>query len=187
MPENDTQQTGDADDAQRRLDQLNDALLEAYAAGFAKGAEFVEAEPDFDTDVQTLKEKEPVRESHYYYWDGQPSKIEMWLREQVEDPDPELVTDGGTQQTAPFHDPEEQEELPDREEWDNVEPLEDDDSDSYDVYIVCVADADGDATFKKDAYLAYTDKNAKFQAFYAVKDSYSRPKVYHCERVAEDV
>ncbi len=79
-------------------------------------------------------------------------------------------------------------ELPDREDWDNVEPLEDDDRNSHDCYIVCVADADADgAKFDKSAYLAYTDKNAKFQAFYSVKDTYSRPKVYHCERVAEDV
>lgn len=76
----------------------------------------------------------------------------------------------------------------DRDEWDNVEPLPDDDSDSSDAYVVCVADADADgAKFKRGAFLAYSDKNAKFQAYYAVKDSYSRPKVYYCERVAEDV
>lgn len=85
--------------AEERLDQLHDALLEAYAAGFARGAEFVEAEPDFDTDVEALKQKEPVRESHYYYWEGQKSKIELWLEEK-RDAASGLMTDGGEAQAT---------------------------------------------------------------------------------------
>jgi len=74
------EQSGDQfEETEKRLDQLHDALLEAYAAGFAKGAEFGGADPDFDTDVETLMEKEPIQQSHYYYWDGRTSEIELWL------------------------------------------------------------------------------------------------------------
>ncbi len=95
----DAQRDDQFEEAEKRLDQLHDALLEAYAAGFSKGVEFVDADPDFDTDVQTLKQKEPIQESHYYYWDGRGSEIELWLQNAREG-EAELIADGGEVQAT---------------------------------------------------------------------------------------
>lgn len=66
---------------QAKMDELNDGLLEAYAAGFAKAKETygVERGPN---DVQALMQTEGVSSSHFYYWDGRSKPLEFWLRDQ---------------------------------------------------------------------------------------------------------
>jgi len=71
----------DVEQYEEKLDELNAGLLEAYAAGFAKGVEFSDADPGLNTDVNSLMEKEPVQESHYY-WDGRRKPLKSWLRQE---------------------------------------------------------------------------------------------------------
>jgi len=79
---------------EKRLDQLNEATLEAYAAGFAKAVDAFDMDRDVPTNPRELKQVEIIQESHYYYWDGKTKPLEPWLRELFLD-DEQLVTDGG--------------------------------------------------------------------------------------------
>jgi len=70
------------DEFVERLDELNDGLLEAYAAGFSQAVETFDIDADFDTSVSGLKKNGAVAENHYYYWEGRSKPLELWLREQ---------------------------------------------------------------------------------------------------------
>jgi len=89
---------------EEKLDELNDALLEAYAAGFAKAVETSDIDPGFDADPKQLKELEVIQESHFYYWDGRQKPLKGWLREQFLDDEEDLVTDGGREYALPGDD-----------------------------------------------------------------------------------
>jgi hypothetical protein len=67
---------------EEKLDELNEGLLEAYAAGFSQAVETFEVDADFSTDVTSLQQNGAVQESHYYYWDGRTKPLKFWLREQ---------------------------------------------------------------------------------------------------------
>jgi len=66
---------------EEKMDELNDGLLEAYAAGFSKAVETFDVEPDFSTDVESLKSNGAVQEAHYYYWDGRVKPLVLWLED----------------------------------------------------------------------------------------------------------
>lgn len=81
MSENDTERF---DEFEEKMDELNDGLLEAYAAGFAKAVETFDVDPEFSTRVSNLKKNKTLAENHYYYWEGRPKPLRYWLREQFE-------------------------------------------------------------------------------------------------------
>ncbi|EMA01803.1 hypothetical protein C437_15326 [Haloarcula vallismortis ATCC 29715] len=93
MSEN-TDSDGRTGDYEQKRDELNEGLLEAYAAGFAKAKEVYDIERGA-TDVRTLMQIEAITESHYYYWDGRTKPLTHWLRDQFDLDDDQLVTDGG--------------------------------------------------------------------------------------------
>lgn len=66
-----------------KLDELNEGLLEAYAAGFAKAKDVYDIDSG-TSDVQSLMKTKGVSESHYYYWEGRSKPLEFWLREQFD-------------------------------------------------------------------------------------------------------
>lgn len=66
---------------EEKLDELNEGLLEAYAAGFSKAKEVYDITKG-PRDVQALMQTEGVSEHHYYYWDGRTKPLAPWLREQ---------------------------------------------------------------------------------------------------------
>lgn len=70
------------DEYEEKLDELNRGLLTAYAAGFSQAVETFDLDPDFSTDVESLRENGAVAENHYYFWDGRTKPLEFWLREQ---------------------------------------------------------------------------------------------------------
>ena len=70
---------------EERMDELNDGLLEAYAAGFSQAVETFDLDPDFDTDPAALKDNEKVQEAHFYYWDGRTKPLELWLEGGIAD------------------------------------------------------------------------------------------------------
>jgi len=72
---------GDFEGYEEKLDELNDGLLEAYAAGFAKAVETSDIDPEFDADARKLKEVPVIQESHFYYWDGRQKPLKAWLRQ----------------------------------------------------------------------------------------------------------
>ena len=69
---------------EEKIDELNDGLLEAYAAGFSKAVETFDVDPDFSTDVESLKNNGAVQEAHYYYWDGRVKPLVHWLKDEFE-------------------------------------------------------------------------------------------------------
>ena len=73
---------GGFDAYEEKMDELNEGLLEAYAAGFAQAVETFDVDAAFRTDVESLRKNGAVQESHYYHWHGQAKPLEFWLREQ---------------------------------------------------------------------------------------------------------
>ena len=69
------------DEYEEKLDELNEGLLEAYAAGFAKAKEVYDIQKG-PSHPKNLMKTEGVSENHYYYWDGRTKPLEFWLREQ---------------------------------------------------------------------------------------------------------
>lgn len=67
---------------EEKMDELNDGLLSAYAAGFQKALEVYDIHPDIETDLKSLKNHRGLSEDHYYFWDGRTKPLEFWLREQ---------------------------------------------------------------------------------------------------------
>jgi len=69
---------------EKKLDELNDGLLEAYAAGFSQAVETFDIDPNFSTDADSLKKNGVLQEAHYYYWDGRVKPLVNWLHEEFE-------------------------------------------------------------------------------------------------------
>ena len=69
------------DEYEEKLDELNEGLLKAYAAGFAKAKEVYDIEKG-PSDHRELMQTEGVLESHYFFWDGRTKPLEFWLLEQ---------------------------------------------------------------------------------------------------------
>jgi hypothetical protein len=69
---------------EEKQDELNEALLEAYAAGYAQAIGDHEiAEPHFEAaDFRELKQAEYIQKQHYYFWDGRTKPLALWLPEQ---------------------------------------------------------------------------------------------------------
>ncbi|MDS0258540.1 helix-turn-helix domain-containing protein [Haloarcula sp. S1CR25-12] len=68
------------DEDESKIDELNDGLLEAFAAGFSQAVETFDIDADFDTSVSALKDNDALAEHHWYYWDGRSKPLEYWLR-----------------------------------------------------------------------------------------------------------
>lgn len=79
----DVDETDQFDEYEEKLDELNEGLLEAYAAGFSKAKEVYDITKG-PRDVQALMDTEGVSENHYYYWDGRTKPLLFWLREQFD-------------------------------------------------------------------------------------------------------
>jgi hypothetical protein len=67
---------------EKRMDELDEGLLEAFAAGYAKAMEHHDVDRDVDQ-VRQLKQHDLIRESHFYYWDGRDKPLERWLRNEL--------------------------------------------------------------------------------------------------------
>jgi hypothetical protein len=72
------------DEYEKKLEELNEGLLRAYAAGFSLAVESLDVDPDFSTDVDSLMNNHAVIERHYYFWDGKVKPLELWLQEQFD-------------------------------------------------------------------------------------------------------
>lgn len=77
-------ETDELERFERKKDELHDGLLTAYAAGFSKAVETFDLDPDFDTNVNSLRENRAVAECHYYFWDGRTLPLEFWIRDQFD-------------------------------------------------------------------------------------------------------
>lgn len=66
------------------LDELDEGLLESYAAGFSKAVKTFGIDTPFDTDVRELRENGAIAKCHYYYWDGRTKPLEFWLEDQFD-------------------------------------------------------------------------------------------------------
>lgn len=123
MPESEGEIDAEAFEAyEDKLDELNEGLLEAYAAGFAKAKEVYDITKGWK-DVQALMETEGVSEGHYYYWDGRTKPLAPWLREQYDIGDEsehtiELIHCGGCERHSLLADAKES------GEWEGVGPAD---------------------------------------------------------------
>jgi len=74
---------GSIEAVEAKIDELNDGLLEAFAAGFSQAVETFGIDANFNTAVSALTENDALVEQHWYYWDGRSKPLEYWLREEV--------------------------------------------------------------------------------------------------------
>jgi len=79
--ERDAEEPGEADYEayEERVDELQNALFEAYCAGFAKAAETY---GDKEFVVPQLMRSDELGESHFYYWDGRTLPLREYLEQQ---------------------------------------------------------------------------------------------------------
>lgn len=84
MSEESTSGTEQFDEFEAKLEEMNEGLLEAYAAGFSLAVETFDVDPEFSTEIEDLMRNEGVAERHYYYWDGRSKPLELWLHDQFE-------------------------------------------------------------------------------------------------------
>lgn len=70
------------DQYEEKLDELNEGLLDAYAAGYAKAVEDFDIDEVPVTNADELREWRYIAECSYYFWDGRTKPLELWLREQ---------------------------------------------------------------------------------------------------------
>lgn len=78
---------------EKRLDELDEGLLEAFEAGYCKALEDLEPAIDGDPpDPDAIKGSEYLAECSFYYWDGRVKPLERWLEATLIDDEAELPT-----------------------------------------------------------------------------------------------
>jgi len=78
---------------QRRLDELNEGLLEAFEAGYRTALTDV-SERDTVPAPEAVAGSEYLAQCSFYYWDGRIKPLERWLEATlIDDEDADIVYD----------------------------------------------------------------------------------------------